>query len=169
LFSVSDYARRQLLFEVGEHLFAADASEVCEVLEPAEATPVPGVVPGIRGLINLRGTLLVAGEFGTLLGLKPGPGDEPALVVFEQAGQRIALEVDGVVGMASSPDGLLDVSGELLDALDAGEMVRGVGRFGSRPYYKLDMKAVFARVLEGDGEEGDRVTRLGSREGRESE
>ena len=169
---MSDYARRQLLFEVGEHLFAAEAEEVCEVLEPTEATPIPGSVPGVHGLINLRGNLLVTGEFGRLLGLTTIRGSDPALVVFEEGDRRVALEVDRVVSMAPAPssssskeDGL-DVGSELLDALGAGDLVEGVGQFGPRPYFKLDMRAVFERVLEQVGE-GDRAVTLGSTEGQE--
>jgi chemotaxis signal transduction protein len=165
---VSDYARRQLLFEVGEHLFAAEAEEVCEVLEPTEATPIPGAVPGVHGLINLRGNLLVTGEFGRLLGLTTARGNDPALVVFEQGDRQVALEVDRVLAMAPTPasngKGDLDVGSELLDALGAGALVTGVGQFGPRPYFKLDMRAVFERVLEQVGE-GDRAATLGSTEG----
>ena len=55
---------------------------------------------------------------------------------------------------------------ELLDALGAGGLVKGVGQFGPRPYFKLDMRAVFERVLEQAGE-GDRAVTLGSTEGQE--
>ena len=170
---MSDYARRQLLFEVGEHLFAAEAEEVREVLEPTEATPIPGAVPGVHGLINLRGNLLVTGEFGRLLGLSESTSGDPALVVFEQGDRQVALEVDQVIAMVPAPpskkgkgSGDLDVGSELLDALGAGALVTGVGQFGPRPYFKLDMRAVFERVLEQVGE-GDRAVTLGSTEGQE--
>jgi chemotaxis signal transduction protein len=148
---VSDYVRRQLIFEVGDHLFAADAQAVCEVLEPiSAATPIPGAVPGIHGLINLRGTLLVTGNLGSLLGLTPKPVAEPALVVFEHEERRVALEIDRVVDVTSGPDGDLDVDGSLLKTLGAREVVSGAGQFGQRPYFRLDMGAVFALVLERD-------------------
>jgi chemotaxis signal transduction protein len=138
---VSDSVRRQLLFEVGEHLFAVDARNVREVLEPTEATPVPGSVPGILGLMNLRGT--------------------PALVVFEHESDRVALEVDRLSGVAPYPTGDLDVDGELLEVIGAREIVAGVGQLGSRPYFQLEMKALFARVLEQDTDR-DRAIQLGS-------
>ena len=167
---MSDYARRPLLFEVGEHLFAAEAEEVREVLEPTEATPIPGAVPGVHGLINLRGNLLVTGEFGRLLGLTAAPSRDPALVVFEQGERQVALEVDRVLAMVPSRSSKrnddIDVGSELLDALGAGGLVKGVGQFGPRPYFKLDMRAVFERVLEQAGE-GDRAVTLGSTEGQE--
>jgi chemotaxis signal transduction protein len=146
---VSDYVRRQLIFEVGDHLFAADAQAVCEVLEPiSAATPIPGAVPGIHGLINLRGTLLVTGNLGSLLGLTSKPVAEPALVIFEHESRKIALEIDRVVDVTSAPDGDEDVNGRLLKALGAREVVAGASQFGQRPCFRLDMGAVFALVLE---------------------
>ncbi len=145
---MSDRIKGQLLFEVGGRLFAVEATEVVQVLEPVEATPVPGAVPGVRGLINVRGTLLVCGELAALFGLEPEPSDESVLVVFEHAGRRVALAVDRVVGMATDVE--LDVDGDVLEALSARELVKGVGRYGERPYFQLDMGAVFGRVLESE-------------------
>ncbi len=148
---MSDSAGRLLLFEVGDQLFSADARDLAGVLEPQEATPVPGAVPGISGLINLRGQLLVAGALAPVLGLTAVGSEEAALVVFEQDGRQVALEVDRVVGLAPYPVGGLDISGGLLEALGARELVKGVGQFGARPYYELDVSALFARVLEAEG------------------
>ena len=158
---MSRSARRQLLFEVGEHLFAADAREVCEVREPVEATPVPGAVPGVAGLINLRGTLVVAGEMAPLLGFTPSKSEETALVVFEEGERRIALEIDRLVGVIEEAREDLDVDGELLEALGARDVVAGVGQFEARPYFQLDVEALIARVLDQDGER-DRAVHLGS-------
>ncbi len=145
---MSDSAGRQLLFEVGEYMFSANARELRGVLEPLEATPVPGAASGISGLINLRGQLLVAGVLGPVLGLPARRSEEAALVVFEREGRRVALEVDRVLGMAPYPTGGPDVPEKLLEALGARDVVRGVGHLGARPYYELDVAALIDRVLE---------------------
>jgi chemotaxis signal transduction protein len=132
---------------VGPHLLAADAREICEVREPLQATPIPGAVPGVSGLVNLRGVLVVAGELATLLGFEPAKSEETALVVFEQGERRIALEVDRMVGVIEADSEQLDVDGDLLEALGARDVVEGVGRFADRPYFQLDTKALFSRVL----------------------
>ncbi len=165
---MSDSARRQILVEVGEILFAADARDVREVMEPTVATPVPGAVPGVLGLINRRGKVIVAGELGTVLGLSLQRGDEAALVVFAEGNRRIALEVDRVVGIAPYSTTGLDVESDLLDALGAREVVAGVGRFGLRPYFQLDVPALFARVLEQTGEP-DRSIQTGSTGGQDQQ
>jgi chemotaxis signal transduction protein len=158
---VSPSVRRQLLFEAGTYLLAADARQVCEVREPAEATPIPGSATGVLGLINLRGVLIVAGELSTLLGLEMQKTEDSAVVVLEEGGRQLALEVDRVVGVSTDASDDLDVGSELLEALDARDLVVGVGQYETRPYFVLDVKAIFARVLEQDDDQ-DRVMQLGS-------
>ncbi|UCC74751.1 MAG: chemotaxis protein CheW [Gemmatimonadota bacterium] len=158
---MSDSARRQLLVEVGEFLLAAAADEVREVMDPTEATPVPGAVPGVLGLINRRGKIIVAGELGAFLGLSSEPGEESALVVFADGDRRIALLVDRVLGVGPDRDGDLDVGSDLLEALGARDLVAGVGQSGPRPYLRLDVPAIFARVLDQVGDQ-DRSVRPGS-------
>ncbi len=145
---VSDNTRRQLLFAVGNHLFAADARTVREIVEPGlAATPIPGAIPAVRGLINLRGTLLVAGNLGVLLELTPRPSD-PAVVVFEHEDRQLALEVDRVVDVASLPSEELDGDGRLPDPLAGCPVVCGSGRYGSQPYFELNVCELFGLILE---------------------
>lgn len=158
---MSDSARRQLLVEVGRCLFAADADEVREVMDPTEATPVPGAVPGVLGLLNRRGKVVVAGELGVFLGVDSEPGEESALVVFADGDRRIALMVDRVIGMAPFSATGHDVEGDLLEALGARELAVGVGQFGPRPYVRLDVPAIFARVFDQAGD-NEWSIRLGS-------
>lgn len=158
---MSDSARRQLLVEVGRCLFAADANEVREVMDLTAATPVPGAVEGVLGLLNRRGKVIVAGELSKFLGVDSQPGEESALVVFADGDRRIALRVDRVIGMAPYPESEDDVEGDLLEALGARELAVGVGRYGSRPYVRLDVPAIFARVLD-QAEDHDRSIRPGS-------
>ena len=145
---MSDNTRRQLFFAVGDHLFAADARAIREIVEPGLVpTPIPGAIPAVLGLINLRGTLMVAGKLGALLQVSSRPSD-PALVVFEHEARQMALEVDRVVDVTSSPRDELDTDGRLLDVLGDRAVVSGVGRFGDQPYFELDIRELFALVLE---------------------
>ncbi len=148
-----DTTRRQLLFEVGKHVFAADIGTVREVVELSEATPVPGAAPGVLGLLNLRGTLTVAAELAALIGLAPGGSQEATVVVCEHQDRRIALRVGRVLGVAPYPEDGLHIDTELLEALGASDYVTGVGEFGRRPYYHLDLAQVFDRVLAQVGDQ----------------
>lgn len=145
---VSDNTGRQLLFAVGDHLFAADARCVREIVEVGlAATPIPGAIPAVWGLINLRGSLLVAGSLSTLLELPPHPTD-PVLVVFEHGSRQVALEVDRVVDVM--PEAHSEPAGDDRPhtALAAHPTVSEVGWLGDRSYFRLDMCQLFAHLLE---------------------
>ncbi len=149
-----DSVKRQLLFEVGPYLFSVEAQYVREVLEPCAVTPVPGAATPVVGLINIRGTLMIAARLAALLGVTPGVDEETALVTFEHGQRRLALLVDRAVGVAPHPTGGLVVDGVFLAALGLESVVLGVGggEFGTRPYYQLDVGVIFERVLGGESE-----------------
>ncbi len=164
--SVVDSWKRQLLFEVGIHLFAADAGQVREVLEPMPATPIPGAPPAVLGLINIRGTLLVAAELAALLELPSAEEEEAALVVLAYGERRLALQIDRLVGVAPYTSDGPDVGSELLKALGAGDLVTGVGEFRTRPYYHLSVGAIFDRVLGDESERSLQQVATGGRGGK---
>lgn len=151
---MSNSVGREILFEVGDYLLAADAGEVRGVGEPVEATPVPCAAPGVLGLVNLRGTVVVAAELATLLGLAPERGPERALVVIERDGRRLALEVDRLSGVTAAGPEEADVDAETLAALGARDLVASVARLGSRPYLRIDVGALLTRVLDDEGGDG---------------
>lgn len=145
--------KRQLLFEVGGYLFAVEAQHAREVLEPTLATPLPGAVPGVLGLINLRGTLMIAGHMATLFGLPGTGGEEATFLVLEREDRRVAMQVDRVVGLAPWAEGEVAVEGTLPEILEGRAVVTGVGEHDARPYYQLDMAAIFSSVLADDGDQ----------------
>jgi len=145
---VSLSTERQLIVEVGDSLFAAAAAAVREVVEPLEATPVPGAVPEVLGLINLRGSVMLAAQLGRLLGLESQMNRESAFVVLEQGEGRLALQVDRLVDVADCSSSELDVDVDHLAALGARGVVVGVGRYGERPCFRLDIPRIFERLLD---------------------
>ncbi len=143
---MSNSAGRHLLVEAGENLFAVDALQVREILEPLPATAVPGAVPAVLGLVNLRGTVMVAADLGALLDLPGAASEEASLVVVDVEGRCLALKVDRLVGlMALSPDA--DISSGLLEALRARDVVAGVTQFDGRPCFRLDLSEICGRAL----------------------
>lgn len=155
---MSDSTRRELLFEVRGHLCSADIRDVRGVTELADVTPVPGSITGVLGLINLHGAIVVAGDLGSLLGLGASDGEEAALVVVELGVRCAALRVDRVVSVEAGEDGSEDdMDWRVPGALEAANVVTGVGRFDSRPVYRLDPDAILSRVLAGPGQRPDPI------------
>lgn len=81
-------------FRVGEQLCGVDAARVQHVFRPRALTEAPLAPPEIRGVMSLRGRIVVAVCARTRLGLEPGP--EPIAVGIEHEGDSYGLLVDSV-------------------------------------------------------------------------
>lgn len=147
-----DSARRLLIFEEGDCLFAIEAGDAAAVVEPVEPTPIPGAIPCVLGLINLRGRLAVAVDLARLLEVTAATtAAEPAMIVLECQSRQLAVRVARVVGVLPAPESDRDIGSGLLEALGARDLAVGVGEFEGRPFLQLDVPAIFARVLDESG------------------
>jgi purine-binding chemotaxis protein CheW len=101
-----------LIFEAASQTFALPAHAVRRVLRMAAATPVPGAPPGLRGVLDVHGTLVPVVDVRVRLGLPPRTLDPDGHLVLALAGTRlVALEVDRVVEIRDLPDGAVEGPG----------------------------------------------------------
>jgi len=96
----------------GRYLVAAGV--VREVEEVTSVTPIPAAPPWLRGVMNLRGTIIAVADLAAFLGLpSTGTGDEALICITgEPTGvggedQFIALAVDAVSTIRSLREGEL--------------------------------------------------------------
>ena len=119
-------ARKLLLFRTGGRVFAVDAGAVREILPATPPTRIPGSPAAVRGLVNVRGTLVTVVDAGVALGVEgagraaSGDGEDGSagrtLVLVERSSRAIGLIVDDVLDLVTVDD----------DALTAGGAVPGV-------------------------------------------
>ena len=80
--------------------YVSPLQDVHEVLRPPESlTPVPGVVPWVLGVANVRGRLLPLIDLGAFLGLGKAQGSRQQVLVIEHGDMFCGLLVDEVTGM----------------------------------------------------------------------
>ena len=79
---------------------------------------LPGAPEWVRGIMNLRGTLLTVVDLSVRLGGRPD-GPPRIVVVVEGAGKRFGMGVESVQGVA-------DVAEDALEAVDAQRAAGGV-------------------------------------------
>jgi purine-binding chemotaxis protein CheW len=102
-------------FTVQGLLLGLPVADVQEVLREPEVTPIPGAPAAVRGLVNLRGDIIVATDLRRRLALpaRTGDGSAMSLVVRTPDGPA-ALAVDEVgdvlelVGQAAAPPETLE-------------------------------------------------------------
>jgi purine-binding chemotaxis protein CheW len=128
---------------VGDQIFGAPVLEVQDVITPTAINVVPLAPPEVAGSLNLRGRIVTAIDMRCRLGVAPrASGDAFMCVIVERMGELYALLVDDVgdvlwlSGSTFEPlpvtlpggwralcDGLYRLDGELLLALDVGQVL----------------------------------------------
>lgn len=88
-----------LLFRIGEEWYSVRVSDVREIFQEYEITPVPGVPDYVLGVVNVRGEILSVTDPAKLMRLGRIPveqGDLPAIVViFEDIATAMVVDEIG--------------------------------------------------------------------------
>jgi purine-binding chemotaxis protein CheW len=93
---VAHTEHRVLSFSAGGSDFAIDIRCVREIRTAEPATRVPGSPAALRGVIDLRGTIVPVVDLAAHVGAVSLPGLTAAVVVVEVGEGLIGLQVDGV-------------------------------------------------------------------------
>lgn len=89
--------RELLSIRIGEQEFAMDIRAIREIRGWIASTHLPHAPGYIKGMINLRGTVLVVIDLAARLGLPAQPPNAASVVVVVEDGERVAgLLVDAV-------------------------------------------------------------------------
>jgi len=135
---------RLVAFRVGELTCAAEAASVREILAALPATRIPGASSVVTGLINVRGRLATLVDGRGALGMPPGTGDGP-IVLLDVGDKTAGLAVDAVVDLVSVAADELVERGEL-PGVDP-RLVRAVGRRADASFVLLDTDALLKPIL----------------------
>jgi purine-binding chemotaxis protein CheW len=86
-----------LTFRLGAEAYGVDILEVQEIRAYAPVTPVPKSPAHVRGVMNLRGTVIPVLDLRTLLGAPEAPTTVPPVIVVVHVARRVlGLVVDAV-------------------------------------------------------------------------
>jgi Chemotaxis signal transduction protein len=93
-----------LSFRLGDEEYSVDIMSVREIRGWTRATPLPHAPAYVRGVINLRGTVLPVVDLSVRLGMRPVAGDARNVIVVVQIGTQTAgLLVDAVSDILALP------------------------------------------------------------------
>jgi len=93
-----------LSFRLGEEEYSVDIMSVREIRGWTRATPLPHAPDFVRGVINLRGTVLPVVDLSVRLGMAPVMGDARNVIIVVQMGAQTAgLLVDAVSDILNLP------------------------------------------------------------------
>ena len=138
-------ALRLLLFRSGGQVLAVDAGDVREIIAAGEATRIPGAARAIRGLVNVRGTLVPVVDMAEAVGLAGVNGSAGTLVIVERHTKPVALAVDEVLDLVTVPAASLDDRASLPGV--RADLVKAVGSAGGHSFVQLATDALLEPLL----------------------
>ena len=125
-------------FLLEDQFFGVPVEQVQEVIRYQEMTRVPLVPPVIRGLINLRGQIVMAVDLRRRLGMADRPeGRLPMNVVVRTDDGAVSFLVDEIGDVLEANEEAFERPPETLQG-PARELVRGVYKLQERLMLVLD-------------------------------
>jgi len=116
---------------------------VREILSPPPATRLPGAPSWVRGLVNVRGTVITVVDLVARLSGRPAAPDGP-LMLIELETRVIAVAVDDVLEVHPLPsDGWETPVGDLLPD----GVVYAMGEIAGQTVLLLDIRGLLTHVL----------------------
>ncbi len=134
---------QMVLFNIGPNEYGLEVDLVQEVIRPPQITRAPRVPRFIKGVINLRGSIVPVLDVGELLGHR---SEEiriyKRVIIAHQHDITLGLLVEGVKEVA-----YIDVSSEIPASAEQKESLylKGIGKLGERLVLLIDL----AGLLEG--------------------
>lgn len=96
-----------VVFTIGEEKFAVETSKVQGINGLMKITKVPKAQPYIKGLINLRGSILTVLDINLLLGMNISDENNNNVIVLEMAGEEVGITVDSVEEVMNIEDDMI--------------------------------------------------------------
>jgi purine-binding chemotaxis protein CheW len=139
-----------LIVEVRGQLFGFEASYLREVIPARPATRIPGAPQPVKGLINLRGSLIVVADVAMrLLGIPDeATRDEGSIVLVETEGKSLGLAVQDVRDVIALGGEPIEGAAPLTSLQSSStSLCRGVGRLEGEIVIVLDVAALARQVV----------------------
>ena len=134
-----------LIFALGNENFGVDVNIVREIVRvPPFITRVPNAPPYIRGVINLRGTIVPVFDMELKIGMPSTPlTDEARIVVLSVSDVMFGIIVNSVREVRTIYDSQLEAASKLSTAFDKRYVMRVAKPADGRLILLLDVPALF--------------------------
>jgi len=143
---VADHLIDIVVFSLDDQLFGVEIEQVLEVVRPTRITRVPHTADYVRGVMNLRGSIIPVFELHYALGLKPANiSDLNRIVVANLEQEPVGLLVDQVHEIMHISQTVIEITSDQVPTL-AKRPVHGLVRFS--PEYGLVYAKKYLELLD---------------------
>lgn len=143
-----------LTFTLGEEVFAVDVARVREILELTTITQVPQVPPYMRGVINLRGSVVPVIDMRLKFGMSETRKTVNTCIIVvevQMEGETIVLGAlaDSVQEVIEMEGGQIEPAPHIGTHLNT-DFIRGMGKHDERFVMILDIDRIFSEKELGE-------------------
>ena len=140
--------RQYLTFRLGGEVFALDVAKVREVLDLSAITKIPQTPDFMRGVINLRGSVVPVADLRLCFGMERGEDTKNSCIIVVEV--RLGTDAAVIGALADSVEEVLDLEPEQIEpAPRIGAQIRtdfilGMGKRDAQFLIILDIDRVFS-------------------------
>lgn len=145
--SAIDESCQYLTFTLGEEKYAVEVSNIREILDCTTITKVPRAPESMRGVINLRGSVVPVVDMRMKLGMTPTEESISTCIIVVEI--VVEGETNLLGALADSVQEVLEIEPEQIEAaprigVDArSDFIKGMGKRGDQFIMILDVDKVF--------------------------
>lgn len=133
-----------LTFTLGEEEYGVDILRVQEIKGFSAATPIPNTPPHVKGVMNLRGTILPVVDLRVKFGLLSPTYDRfTVTIVVNVGGKVMGLVVDAVSDVLNIPTADIQEAPDLGSQVDT-RFIASIARAGEKIVIVLNLETVLS-------------------------
>lgn len=130
-----------VVFKLKNEQFAVETSKVQTISEAVTVTKVPKSPEYVKGLINLRGTVIALLDINLLLDSEKSEADQQSVIILKLEDELIAISVDQV-------DEVLEIDENIIESIKEDtkkSYVKGIINFKDRVVTFIDIDRLIAK------------------------
>lgn len=142
----SDGELQLVVFNTGKEDFGIEIMNVQEIIRMTNITKIPQSPSYIRGIINLRGKIIVVINLNVVMGMESSEHDENTRIIVTSINDTVVgFVVDSVSEVLRLPSSSVEAAPELVSTKIDSSYLKGVGKLDNRLLLLLDMGRVLSK------------------------
>lgn len=145
--NIDEDLHQLVVFNLGMEEFGVNIMQVQEIIRMPEITRIPRSPDYVKGVINLRGKIIVVMDLDKRFGMsQKDMTDESRVVVVDIKGTVIGLVVDSVSEVIRLQGSNIDQTPEIITQKINAEYLKGVGKLEDRLLILLDLENILSET-----------------------
>lgn len=135
-----------LVFRIGKEYYAVDVVQVKEIVKLREITRIPQSPPHVRGVMNLRGHVVVVVDAGMLLGTGESSLSKASKIIIIETSldDTIGVIVDEVLGVISVHESAIE---KVSSIVEGSQIVKGLIKKDDKLISIIDLREVIEKNI----------------------